>query len=65
MLKNIGEALAILVIYAWDVVAERVLCIDGCTEEAFQVPPLLSAIIIVMTVAAYLEAKTMVKKGAK
>jgi len=63
MLKNIGEALAILVIYAWDVVAERVLCIDGCTEQAFQVPPLLSAIIIVLTVAAYLEAKTMVKKG--
>jgi hypothetical protein len=62
MLKNIGEALAIIVIYAWDITAARLLCIGGCDTTPFQIPPLLSSVIIVLTVVAYLEAKGMVKK---
>merc|ERR1719463_847438 len=44
MLKNIGEALAIIVIYFWDVLAERLLCIapGGCVSTPFDIPPLLA-----------------------
>jgi hypothetical protein len=65
MLKNIGEALAIIVIYAWDVTAERVLCLGpkGCTTSPFDVPPLLAIIVVILCVASYLDAKDVVKKA--
>lgn len=57
MLKNIGEALAVLVIYAWDVVDQRVLCATGpCTKKPFDVPSLLAVIVVVLIVVSYLDA---------
>merc|ERR1719230_31179 len=50
MLKNIGEALAIIVIYAWDVLCERVLCYPKCIDGPFEIPPLLAIIVIILVV---------------
>jgi hypothetical protein len=65
MLKNIGEALAIIVIYFWDQLAERLLCIapGGCVSTPFDIPPLLAIIVVILFVASYLEAKDVVKKA--
>jgi hypothetical protein len=66
MLKNIGEALAVLVIYAWDQLDKRMLCATGpCTKLPFEIPPLLAVIVVVLIVVSYLDAKTVVEKAKK
>jgi len=64
MLKNIGEALAVLVIYAWDVFSLHILQPKG-EPGPFKVPPLLAVLVVVLIVIAYLDAKTVVDKAIK
>jgi hypothetical protein len=62
LLKNIGEALAVLVIYAWDVFL--LFGIQG-TDKPFAIPALLAVIVVVLIVVSYLDAKKVVEKATK
>lgn len=66
MLKNIGEALAIIVIYAWAVVDMRVLgWTRPITDEPFNFTALMGVILIVLLVGAFLLSKSVVDKSKK
>jgi len=68
LLKNIGEALAVLVIYAYEI-GPQLMCIfapasEYCEEHgAFDVPRLIAVTTVVMFVVAYLETKALVEKA--
>jgi hypothetical protein len=66
MLKNIGEALAIVVIFAWDVVDMRVLgWTHDITTAPFNFTALMGVILIVLIVGAFLQSKAVVDKSKK
>eukprot|EP00448_Togula_jolla_P041881 CAMPEP_0170624688 /NCGR_PEP_ID=MMETSP0224-20130122/30360_1 /TAXON_ID=285029 /ORGANISM="Togula jolla, Strain CCCM 725" /LENGTH=343 /DNA_ID=CAMNT_0010951215 /DNA_START=66 /DNA_END=1097 /DNA_ORIENTATION=+ len=57
VLKNIGEAMAVLVIY----IAQVVL---PAFDEKFEVPTFLSVCVVMLSVTAYVSAKSVVEKAA-
>lgn len=57
ILKNIAESVAILVIYAYDVLAPWV-------DRSFDVATFLAVSVVVSACAAYLDSKVMVEKAA-
>jgi len=70
LLKNIGEALAVLVIYAWEMgpqfVCMAVPGLEFCEAQApFDVSKLIAVTTVVMIVVAYLETKTLIEKAKK
>jgi len=58
VLKNIGEACAVLVIY----VAQVAL---PAFEDQFEVPTFLSVMVVILSVTAYVGSKSVVEKAAK
>merc|ERR1719229_1928299 len=58
VLKNIGEAVAVLVIY----VAQVVL---PAFEDTFEIPTFLSVMVVILSVTAYVGSKSVVEKAAK
>merc|ERR1712066_1076069 len=56
VLKNIGEAVAVLVIY----VAQVVL---PAFEDTFQIPTFLSVMVVILSVTAYVGSKSVVEKA--
>merc|ERR1712187_514262 len=58
VLKNIGEAGVLLVIY----VAQVVL---PAFEDTFQIPTFLSVMVVILSVTAYVGSKSVVEKAAK
>jgi len=58
LLKNIGEAVAVLVIYFMNVVLPQF-------DTKFEMPMFLSVLIVILAVVAYILAKTVVEKAAK
>merc|ERR1711979_52498 len=58
VLKNIGEASAVLVIYVAQVVLPSF-------EDTFQVPTFLSVMVVVLSVVAYVGSKSVVEKAEK
>jgi len=60
LLKNIGEALAVIVIYFWETFP---VIMDP--EKSFDMTSFLAVVVIVLTVGAYLDAKTVVDKANK
>jgi drug/metabolite transporter (DMT)-like permease len=58
MLKNIAESSAVLVIYAYDVLAPW-------ADKSFDVPTFLSVLVIVAACAAYIDSKATIEKAAE
>jgi len=58
VLKNIGEAVAVLVIY----VAQVAL---PAFEDEFEVPTFLSVMVVILSVTAYVSSKSVVEKAQK
>lgn len=58
ILKNIGESLSVLVIYAYDVLAPWV-------DKSFDVATFLAVLVVVSACAAYVDAKAPIDKAAK
>jgi len=68
LLKNIGEALAILFIYGYEV-GPQLMCFatpasSYCLEQAaFDVPRFIAVTTVVMIVVSYLETKALIEKA--
>lgn len=68
LLKNIGEALAILFIYGYEI-GPQILCLvtpgsEYCLEQApFDVPRFIAVTTVVMIVVSYLETKALIEKA--
>merc|ERR1712217_1017073 len=58
VLKNIGEAVAVLVIYVAQVVLPSF-------DDKFEVPTFLSVMVVILSVTAYVGSKDVVDKAAK
>merc|ERR1711972_981205 len=58
VLKNIGEASAVLVIYSMQVLLPMF-------EEKFEVPSFLAVMVVILSVTAYVGAKDVVAKARK
>jgi len=58
LLKNIGEAVAVLVIYVMNVILPQF-------DTKFELPMFLSVMIVILSVTSYILAKTAVEKAAK
>merc|ERR1712187_427237 len=58
VLKNIGEATSVLVIY----IAQVAL---PAFEDTFEIPKFLSVMVVVLSVTAYVGSKSVVEKAAK
>jgi len=58
VLKNIGEAVAVLVIY----IAQVAL---PAFEDQFEVPTFLSVMVVILSVTAYVGSKSVVEKAQK
>jgi len=58
VLKNIGEACAVLVIYAMQVILPSF-------EDQFEIPTFLSVMVVVLSVTAYVGSKSVVEKAGK
>jgi len=58
VLKNIGEASAVLVIYLAQVILPSF-------EDTFQIPTFLSVMVVVLSVTAYVGSKSVVEKAQK
>merc|ERR1712032_920078 len=58
VLKNIGEASAVLVIYFMQV------CLP-VFEDQFEIPKFLSVMVVILSVTAYVGSKSVVEKAAK
>jgi hypothetical protein len=58
ILKNIAESFAVLVIYAYDILAPWV-------DKSFDVATFLAVLVVVAACAAYVDSKTPIEKAAK
>jgi len=58
VLKNIGEATSVLVIYFMQVLLP-------IFEDTFQIPTFLSVMVVILSVTAYVGSKSVVEKAAK
>merc|ERR1712050_725313 len=58
VLKNIGEATAVLVIYAAQVILPSF-------DDQFEIPTFLSVMVVILSVTAYVGSKSVVDKAAK
>jgi len=58
VLKNIGEASAVLVIYIAQVILPSF-------EDTFQIPTFLSVMVVVLSVTAYVGSKSVIEKAQK
>merc|ERR1711988_1805459 len=58
VLKNIGEASAVLVIYLAQVILPNF-------EDEFEIPTFLSVMVVMLSVTAYVGSKSVVEKAAK
>jgi len=58
VLKNIGEAVSVLVIYVMQVSLPAF-------DDTFEIPTFLSVMVVILSVTAYVGAKTVVEKAAK
>merc|ERR1719499_1856132 len=58
VLKNIGEAVSVLVIYFMQVFLP-------VFEDTFEVPKFLSVMVVILSVTAYVGCKSVVEKAAK
>merc|ERR1719245_2750091 len=58
VLKNIGEAIAVLVIYAAQVILPSF-------EDQFEIPTFLSVMVVILSVTAYVGSKSVVEKAKK
>merc|ERR1719159_2139400 len=58
ILKNIAESFAVLVIYAYDILAPWV-------NKSFDVATFLSVLVVVAACAAYVDSKVPIEKAAK
>jgi hypothetical protein len=58
ILKNIAESFAVLVIYAYDILAPWV-------DKSFDTATFLSVLVVVAACAAYVDSKTPIEKAAK
>jgi len=58
VLKNIGEACAVLVIYGMQVALPSF-------EEQFEIPTFLSVMVVILSVTAYVGSKSVVEKAQK
>merc|ERR1712127_594058 len=58
VLKNIGEAVAVLVIYIAQVALPSF-------EDKFEIPTFLSVMVVILSVTAYVGSKTVVEKAQK
>jgi len=58
VLKNIGEACSVLVIYAMQVILPSF-------EDKFEIPTFLSVMVVILSVTAYVGSKTVVEKAQK
>merc|ERR1719357_672334 len=58
VLKNIGEAVSVLVIYFMQVFLP-------VFEDTFEVPKFLSVMVVILSVTAYVGSKSVVEKAAK
>merc|ERR1711953_54793 len=58
VLKNIGEASAVLVIYAAQVILPSF-------DDKFEIPTFLSVMVVILSVTAYVGAKSVVDKASK
>merc|ERR1711924_580873 len=70
LLKNIGEALAVLVIYAWEIGPQFVCMVTAASPQCenqpgFDIPRLIAVTTVVMVVVAYLETKALIEKAKK
>jgi len=57
ILKNIGESISVLVIYAYDVLAPWV-------DKSFDVATFLAITVVVAACAAYVDSKAPIEKAA-
>merc|ERR1719373_772874 len=58
ILKNVAESFAVLVIYAYDIMAPWV-------NKSFDTATFLSVLVVVAACAAYVDSKTPIEKAAK
>lgn len=58
VLKNIGEACAVLVIYLAQVILPQF-------DDEFEIPTFLSVMVVILSVTAYVNAKSVVEKAGK
>merc|ERR1719436_1797900 len=58
VLKNIGEATSVLVIYFMQVLLPAF-------EDTFQIPKFLSVMVVILSVTAYVGSKSVVEKATK
>merc|ERR1712107_573268 len=58
VLKNIGEATSVLVIYFMQVFLP-------CFDDQFEIPTFLSVMVVILSVTAYVGSKGVVEKAAK